>query len=270
MRSQRRWLFVLFAWIVAEVIQTLAIRGARTGLVLFLMAAALYYHRMIKPFSMRFLISSGVSLFALFIFLGFYRMYFDLEALQIDLSGADAGIFSVGNEFQSLLGTAYDVLQRKEYGTYLPWYLYFNDFVTILPPQQFLPFEKVPGSEWYLREIGLSETGLGLMWGVITQSIIGLDWIELALRGGILGFLLAKLHRWYVRYQTGFVATLLYVYLCLRVYYTFRDTTFSLLANLVWEVIPFYILLKIGIFLKSKPNNNSSSVRHLAAFRSLK
>lgn len=148
------------------------------------------------------------------------------------------------SEFQALLGTAYDVLQRKEAGAVLPWYLYINDFITILPPQQLLPFEKVRASEWYLRELGISGTGVGLMWGVISQSIVGLDWIELALRGAILGYILARFHRWYLKHQSEFVATLLYMFFCLKVYYTFRDTTFSLLANLVWEFIPFYLIMQ--------------------------
>jgi hypothetical protein len=202
---------------------------------------------MIKPLTMKFLITSGAMLLAVFIFLGLYRSYFDVADMQADLSSGNAGIFSVRNEFQSLLGTAYDVHRRKEAGAYLPWYLYINDFITILPPQQLMPFEKVAASEWYLREIGLSKTGLGLMWGVISQSIVGLDWLELALRGAILGYILARFHRWYLKHQSGFLETLLYMFLCLKVYYTFRDTTFSLLANLVWEVIPFYILLRIGV-----------------------
>ena len=243
---QKKWRNILLVWVAAEIIQVLTLQGARTGLVLFLMATALLYHRMIKPLSMKFLITSGSSLFVFFIFLGLYRAYIDFASFQTDLSQVDAGIFSGGNEFQALLGTAYDVFQRKINGTDLPWYLYINDFITILPPQQILPFEKVGASEWYLREIGMSGTGQGFMWGVISQSIVGLDWIELALRGGILGFLLAKLHRWYVRNQSGFMATLLYVYLCLKVYYTFRDTTFSLLPYFVWEVIPFYMLLRMG------------------------
>jgi hypothetical protein len=243
---QKKWLIILLLWVAAEIIQVLTLQGARTGLVLFLMATALLYHRMIKPLSVKFLITSGSSLFVFFIFLGLYRAYIDFASLQTNLSQVDAGIFSGNNEFQALLGTAYDVLQRKIEGADLPWYLYINDFITILPPQQLLPFEKVGASEWYLREIGMSGTGQGFMWGVISQSIVGLDWIELVLRGGILGFLLAKLHRWYVRNQSGFIATLLYVYLCLRVYYTFRDTTFSLLPYFVWEVISFYMLLRMG------------------------
>ena len=134
----------------------------------------------------------------------------------------------------------------------MPWYLYINDLITILPPRQFMPFEKVAASEWYLREIGLSGTGLGLMWGVISQSIVGLDWLELGLRGAILGYILARLHCWYLKHQSGFLETLLYIFFCLKVYYTFRDTTFSLLANLVWEVIPFYILLRIGVAILSR------------------
>jgi len=258
---QRRWLTILLLWIVAEIVQTVYIKGARTGLVLFLMATALLYHRMVKPITMKFLITSGALLFIFFIFMGLYRGYRDFGSLQADLSRANAGIFSGSNEFQALLGTEYDVLRRKTGGAVLPWYLYINDFITILPPRQLMPFEKVPASEWYLREIGMSGTGWGGMWGVISQSIVGLDWIELALRGALLGYILARFHRWYLKHQSEFLGTLFYMFLCLKVYYTFRDTTFSLLANLVWEVIPFYIFLGIGVTIISHMISNESGHR---------
>jgi len=229
--------------------------------VLLLMATALLYHRMVKPFTLKFLIISGISLFLFFIFMGLYRGYKDFGSLREDLSLANAGIFSGNNEFQALLGTAYDVFQRKMGGVVLPWYLYINDFITILPPQQLMPFEKVPASEWYLRELGISGTGQGYMWGVISQSIVGLDWIELALRGAFLGYILARFHRWYLKHQSGFLATLLYVFFCIKVYYTFRDTTFSLLANLVWEVIPFYLFLGIGVTIISHMAGHESRHR---------
>lgn len=252
--SQRRWLTILFLWILAEIVQTVYIKGARTSLALFLMATTLLYHRTIKPLSMKFLITCGTSFFLGFIFLGLYRGYINFTSLQTVLSQADINYFSESNEFQALLGTGYDVLQRKLAGAIFPWYLYINDFITILPPQQLMPFEKVPASEWYLREIGMSGTGWGGMWGVISQSIVGLDWIELAFRGALLGYILARFHRWYLKHQSGFLATLLYMFFCLKVYYTFRDTTFSFLANLVWEVIPFYVLLCIGkVILPHKP-----------------
>ncbi len=241
---QKRWLVILFFWIAFEIIQTFFIKGARTGMVMFLMAAALFYHRMINNLSIKFLTSSGILLFLFFILIGLYRAYIDFDLFQENLFKTDGYFLSGSNEFQTLLGTAYDVLQRKDAGAYLPWYLFINDFSAILPPQQIMPFEKVAASEWYLREIGMSGTGLGFMWGVVSQSIVGFDWIELALRGGILGFILALIHRWYVKNQSGFLETLFYVYFCLKIYYTFRDTTFSLLAYVVWEVIPFYIILR--------------------------
>jgi hypothetical protein len=243
---QRLWLTILLLWIVAEIVRVFYIKGARSEFIFFIMATALLYHRMIRPFTMKFLITSGALLFIFFIFMGLYRGYRDLGSLQADLSRANAGIFSGSNEFQALLGTEYDVLKRKSAGAIFPWYLYINDFIIILPPQQLMPFEKVRASEWYLREIGLSGTGQGLMWGVISQSIVGLDWIELALRGALLGYILARFHRWYLKHQTEFLGTLFYTFLGVKVYYTFRDTTFSLLANLVWEIIPFCLLLCIG------------------------
>ncbi|MFH1902558.1 MAG: hypothetical protein ABIK20_00645 [Candidatus Omnitrophota bacterium] len=267
---QKKWLIILLLWIAAEIVQALILKGARTGLVLFLMASALLYHRMIKPLTMRFLLISGTLLFIFFIFLGLYRAYIDFTSLQTDLSQANAGIFSGGNEFQALLGTAYDVSQRKLAGAVLPWYLHINDFITILPLQQLMPFEKISASEWYLREIGISGTGQGLMWGVITQSIVGWDWLELVLRGAILGYILAQLHRWYLKHQTEFLGTLFYTFLCLKVYYTFRSTTFSLLANFVWEIIPFYLLLCIGRALLPRKVNQSNSHGNIMVENSLK
>jgi len=68
-----------------------------------------------------------------------------------------------------------------------------------------------------------------------------------------LGFILGWFHRWYLRRQSGFLWTLFYVYFCLIIYNTFRDTTFSFLVNILWELIPFYIILRVGgLFFRHK------------------
>ena len=260
--AQKKWRFILFAWIILEITYTFLIQGARTELILFLIATALLYHRLVKTLTFKFLFISGMLVLTGFLFLGIYRTNVSLADLLANLFNKDIGIFSAGNEFQSLLGTTYDVYILKKSGIDLPWYLYINDIITILPPRQLLPFEKISASEWYLRQIGLSGTGIGLMWGVITQSIIGFDWLEIVLRGAILGYLLARLHRWYLNNQTGFFETLVYTYACLRVYYTFRDTTFSPLSNFVWEIIPFYILLRMRIILIKRKDKNNAAGRH--------
>jgi len=255
---QKQWLIFLLLWISAEVLLTVFVKGARSQLVFFVFATVLFYHRMIKPLTIKFLITSGAAFLLVFIFLGLYRAYNNLDELSSALNLSGSGIFSATNEFQSLLGTAYDVYRLKQSGIDLPWYLYFNDIMPILPPHQFLPFEKIVASEWYLSVIGLSGTGQGYMWGVISQSIVGLDWLELAVRGAILGYILARFHRWYLKHQSGFLETLVYVFFCIKIYYTFRDTTFSFLTNFVWEIIPFYILLRVGVGILPKKTANQS------------
>lgn len=243
--GEKRWFWIMVGWVAFETVQVLVVRGARSEFMLLTMASVLFYHRMIRPLSVKAMAASAVSLFLFFLFLGLYRTYMDITTLNVDLIQSDTSVFATGNEFQALFGTAYDVLQLKEGGAVLPWYLRINDFVNLLPPQQLLPFEKVSAAEWYLREINLSGTGIGLMWGVIAQSIVGEDWYELAVRGALLGFLLARFHRWYSARRARFAETAVYVFFCVKIYYTFRDNTFSLLTNFVWEIVPFWAMVTI-------------------------
>jgi hypothetical protein len=239
------WRILLYLYLGGLVAYTIALRGSRTDMVLSLMAAGLFYHRMVRRLSARFLFASGLALFALFILLGLYRTYMDLTELRLGVGSVDGGVLTGVNEFDSLLGTSYDVLQRTRTGLETPWYLALHELMALLPPQQLMPFEKVTGSDWYLRVLGLEGTGVGLMWGVVTQAIVGFGIAELVLRGVALGLVAALVHRWYVKRQQGFYETVLYAYLCVRAYYTFRDSTFGITANLVWEVLPCYLAIRL-------------------------
>lgn len=247
--QERKWRVLLVVWILWELTNSLLLKGPRTGLILFLLSAGLMYHKLVRPIPGRVLLVSGVGMLLFFNFFGLYRQYSDLVSLRTDFTQLSGTAFSANNEFQALFGTSYDVLMRKEAGAPIPWYLYLNDFNTLFPPQHWLPFERVPAAEWYLRELGLSGSGQGFMWGVITQAIVGLDWWELAPRGAALGFILAKIHNWYVRHQDGYLETVIYLVLCLKIYNTFRNTTLSPMAVVIWEILPFILLLKVGRFL---------------------
>jgi hypothetical protein len=249
---QRKWFLILMTWLIIEIIYTVHVKGSRANMLLFIITAFLFYHRIIKPFNAKFLVITSAAVFVFFILIGLARDFRNVDNFNSVFSHKNMNVLAANNEFQSMLGTEYDVYQRKLKGAVLPWYLYMNDFISIFPPRQIIPFEKVSASEWYLREIGLSGTGQGFMWGVISQSIVGLDWIELILRGALLGYVLAKIHNWYLGHQTGFLETLFYVFLCINIYNTFRDTTFAFLVNIVWQIIPFYILLCIGRILVPK------------------
>jgi hypothetical protein len=259
----KSWRLVLLMWIVGEVVYTFELKGARSELVFFLVGAALMYHRLIAPLPLQFLLPAGALFFAFFTFMGIYRSQMGLDETMVAIGQTQGGFLGVGGEFEALFGTAYDVYQRVVLmGGELPWYIYINDVSSILPPRQLLPFEKVPASEWYLRLIGASGLGFGYMWGVITQSIVGLDWIELIIRGSLLGFALAKIHDWYARRQENFLANIVYIYLCIRVYYTFRDTTGALLTFIVWEVLPFCALFLM--FKALFPSRIRQEIRHQA------
>ena len=108
-------------------------------------------------------------------------------------------------------------------------------------PSQLLPFSKTDPAEWYLEVIGAQGTGVGFMFGVMAQAVLGFDWIELAARGALLGLLFALLHRWYVRRARRFWPTLLYLFVGIWSYYTIRATTFYLLHFVVYQFVSIMV-----------------------------
>jgi hypothetical protein len=255
---ERGFLLIISLWVIFEFYEILINKGGRSGFVFLLISLLIYYHLLIKnlPFKLFFLIS--ILGFLGFNILGALRSNIPFEEFSVSLASFLAHSLSTTNEFQSLFGTAYDVYLKNQSGIDFPVYLYFNDLISVLPPQQLLPFEKVAASEWYLRELGISGTGQGYMWGVVSQSIIGGGYFELFLRGIILAFLLAKYHNYFIKHQRNYLVTFFYVFLCVRIYYTYRDTTFAFLPILLWEALPFYLLLK----LLGLPNYNNISVNN--------
>jgi hypothetical protein len=116
----------------------------------------------------------------------------------------------------------------------VPWQIYVSDLYLIIP-SQLLPFEKWDPAEWYLDVIGARGTGVGFMFGVMAQAVLGLDWAELVARGALLGHVSALLHRWYVRRARRFWPTLLYLFVGIWAYYTVRATSFYLVHFVVYQ-----------------------------------
>ncbi len=257
-KSSKKWKLFFSIWVLFEIINSIIGKGSRDSLMFFLISTILLYSHLYKAVTFRFLFISFVLVFLFFMFMGFYRTLENINSWGNVFESFDL-ILSANNEFQVLLGTSYDVFQRKELGASIPWQLYINDIVSILPPSQFLPFEKLDASEWYLREIGRNGTGQGYMWGVISQAIIGFDWVELLFRGCVLGYILARIHNFFfVKRGNDFMMLIFYLVLCLNVYNTYRNTTGSILYPIIWEIIPFYFLKKIFtvLYLSNKKNNN--------------
>lgn len=243
----RFWRIFLWGWMAAEVLLAVFLMGARTEMALTLLAAAFMYHRLVRPIKMKTLAPAGIVFFIGISLMGVFRLsgMEGMEYLQ-SMDPAEAPIFSTANEFSGNFGTAYDIYKMKEAGGLeVPWQIYVSDLLALVP-QQLLPFDKVEPSQWYLELVGLKGTGVGFMFGVIAQGIVGLDWLEIAFRGALLGFILACIHRWYARRKVDYFVTLFYLWLCLKVYYTIRSTTFYPVVWMVYEFLPAYVLMRYG------------------------
>lgn len=256
-------IFLVVGWNVAiAFIQP----GSRGELMSLLLLTFLFWHRF-HGTSLRFVFIFLFICFAAFMFLGLYRSFPSLSDMVLAIDNFET-IASASNEFQSLLGTAFDVHKMVEHGVTIPFILSFNDLTAMLPPQQLLPFHKVSGAEWYLIQIGQDETGVGFMWSVISQSLIGFGLVELIVRGVVLGWFLAYVHRWYQRRYARFLPTVFYVILCLASLWTFRDTTGAILWTIWWQLIPVaFILYLFGLraeFSRASPNRIRPHKRSLS------
>jgi hypothetical protein len=236
-----RWRTVLFVWLATEGVTTVLRMGARTFFVTLLLAAVLLYHRLVRPLPFARAVLLAVLLLGGALLYGLAR---DLTT-PAGVGGLDrlatttSSRWATMNEFQALYGIAYDLHERKAAGLLgpIPWQIYASDLLQLVP-SQFLPFGKADPCLGYPVVDGV---GLGCVLGVISQAVIGLDWIELIVRGLVLGLALALVHRWYARRQDGYWTTMLYLALCLWCYYTFRGSTFFIAYYVVYRFVPLVV-----------------------------
>ena len=231
-------------WLLSEVALPVVRQGARTDGALLILGAILLYHRVVKRLTLWRTCVGGVVLLGGLILAGVMR---DVQGGLGAVASTGISFLSVNNEFQSVFATGYDLYERswrKELPG-IPWALYANDILALIPSQA-LPFVKVDPSQWYLELLGLQDAQIGLMFGVLSQSALGFDWVELAARGALLGSILGLVHRCYVKRARYFSWTLAYLFLCVWIYYTVRSTTFAPVYFVVYRLLPVMLLVEIG------------------------
>ena len=126
----------------------------------------------------------------------------------------------------------------------VPWQVYFDDIFYLIP-SQFLPFEKLSLSQWYLKVIDQHGRGVGFMFGVISQGVVGGGWFELAVRAAITGAVFAKLHSWYLTRTHSFWALVTYVFIAVKSYYIFRASTSYIVYFVIYHLLPAYAFVRI-------------------------
>jgi hypothetical protein len=246
------WRYGGFVWLLYEFLSPFVELGSRSNSLFVIFAFIVCFHTMVRPVSFGIVALAATTLLGGFFIQGVLR------------SGSYVGEFGIleatlsMNEFQSLFGTAYDIYMRLEAGDLqIPWQVYLGDYLRPIP-QQLLPFEKVDQSEWYLELIGYKGEGVGFMFGIISEGLIGFGIWELAFRGVVLGLALALIHNMVCRRGDSFMWVCFYLWLCTRIYLSFRGSTFFWLSSFVLEFLPFALAVRV---LRNRPRYNSLVAR---------
>ena len=247
--AELRYRVVIVAWLALEVVHAVARMGGRRDIAMLLMVAALLYHRLVRPLAVWHAAAAVTALLGGLLAFGFMRQGWGMQVP-----------WSANNEFQVLFANAWDLLGRRD-GLDVPWQVYLSDVLRLIPRDAhgMLPFAVLDPSLWYLRVLDARDPRMGLMFGVVAQSVIGWDWAELVIRGAVLGVIFAAIHRWYVR-STGFWPTVFYLYLCVWAYYTVRATTFHVVSLVLWRFLPSVLVLVPAAFVLRRLQ--AAPVRH--------
>lgn len=236
---RRRW--VAAAWISFVAFDTVTSGGERMRLVILMLGAMVLYHKMVRPVRVWKAVAGAVLLVVGFTALGVYRMYRDVRHPTQFTSTVSAG------EFEVLFVNALDMQRRVHTGEVgqVPVELYASDAISVVP-SQLLPFAKQNLSSWYVTRFypELARSGGGLAFGIIPQALLGLGWVDLLLRGALLGAVFGALHRMAQRNTHRIWYVVGYLWLTLTAYQSLRASTFFQLSPVVQQLIPAMLLVE--------------------------
>ena len=214
--------------------------SGRTYFFLLMIAFIMLFHKNVRQLSFVF---SG---FLVFIMLFFFILWGYVKTNLI-LSMSEFSIWSGSNEFTSLFGTAYDLYYRSyelDSLPLVPWSVVYND-IALLIPSQFFDDIKWSTSQWYLEVIGLRGTGVGMMFGVISQAVVGFGYVEIILRGLFIGLFFGVIQRWYSNNSENIQSNIVYLFFAIKGYYAYRAGTGYIVYFAVYQLIPGLILIEI-------------------------
>ncbi len=240
--ERRKW--IIAAWIGYELLLVLSKLGSRTALAISLVSSFMLYHLLVRPIRVRTAILGATAGLTGFLALGVVRAYQGFGTAGQWSSG------NAGGEFEVLFGNVVDIKQRLLSGEIRPLPIGFHLADLLAPfPSQILPFEKFDPAVWYIQSFypEAAERGAGLAFGVIPQSLVGFGWIELMVRGAILGYAFASLHRYFSRHADRFWAMVLYVWITVWCYQSFRNQSFILVMYIVQWFLPLVLVVEGGI-----------------------
>jgi hypothetical protein len=244
------WRWLLLLWLAAEAALTVTAMESRTATVVLVLTFMVGYHLIVKPIRVWTAFAAGGLLLVGFLGFGLLR-----DVGRSGLAADSRAAWGSPTEFMIVYGNAYDVYMRKAEGSLppLPAYINFVDLYRLVP-SQILPFYKWEPSTWYKDEVmDAAGSGMGFLFGIVAQSVLGGDWIELFIRAVLLALFYAGAHRMWRRYSGSFWATIAYLFVLTWAYYAFRLSSFEILYRLVYYLIPAAVTVKLLTMLVSVP-----------------
>jgi len=225
---------LILIWLTWMVLTTFLNLWSRTELVLLLMAAAMIYHYLVRPFKLRWVVGGGLLVLALFVLLGLLRSGWSSSGATDSFNP-----FAYVSEFEVIFGNAYDWNYRLNNASVRPPPAFYLADLVIGIPKQIVPFEKIIPANWYVDTFypEFAALGGGLAFGTICESILGAGWLDLVARGAALGFILAHIHRYCLLHRASFWVFVFYIWLSLKMYLSFRNTTFYPLYLFVYQFL---------------------------------
>ena len=218
--------------------------GARAGFFLNLLLVFSLYQLFIKKFSKIKIFQFSLIGFFAFSLLGLFRA--GLNSGDILLSS----ILVVG-EFTTIWVNALHVLQLQSDGLLsIPFNVRINEFISFIP-SQFLPFEKSSTSIWYMETFyaEAQETGNGLGFGIIAQSISDGGLFFAFVRGFVLGKISLMFKKAVFKSNKWWVFPV-YLVIFLSLYSSVRASAFTTFTNPIIQLSLFVILISLRIKAK--------------------
>jgi hypothetical protein len=235
-KTHKAWIF----GILGLTLVSFDLAAGRSGTFLTLLICLILWNRFVKPLSFPKLLLAGSALLVAFTIAGFYRGMSERgPAARRDME------VSLG-EFDAPWTNAVELYRKKQAGQLeVPFQLHFCELYNPIPAY-FLPFEKWGYSGWFVNEYysKYGQAGGGLMFGLFAQLVIGFGWPDVILRGFLLGWLLSWLTRFFRNGADWWHYPSL-VYCAAWTFYSIRDSSFSILTNLLQVVLVAIIAIQL-------------------------
>jgi hypothetical protein len=244
----------LFIFYIFILIISFDPKGSRGTLVVSFLSMLVAWHVLIRPLPQKQIFVGGFLGLLIFLAFGVWRQLSSLS----DIGTLEFEAFGVG-EFDALWGNAVELLQAKKNGLInVNFETRFGEFFAFVP-SQILWFEKITLNDWYLSEFypGLKETGMGFVFGAISQAVFGGGLFEATIRGACIGAIAVSFMIWVRTPTTSWWRFPLHIYILIGIFSGIRETTFIQFGDLVqtWLIAPFVIAI-IGASLSKRSARN--------------